>query len=149
MIIAFVLTGKLLEERAKNNTSSAIKGLMGLQPKTAALVQEDGTEKEISVSELTVGDSVRVHPGERIPVDGIVASGESYEMCIRDRGIRAALCWTEELGRLARQHNDANVLVMPGRFISDEEAEKIVNVFLNTGFEGGRHQRRIDKIPAK
>lgn len=47
------------------------------------------------------------------------------------------------------QHNDANVLVMPGRFISDEEAEKIVNVFLNTGFEGGRHQRRIDKIPAK
>ena len=78
MIIAFVLTGKLLEERAKNNTSSAIKGLMGLQPKTAALVQEDGTEKEISVSELTVGDSVRVHPGEKIPVDGIVASGESY-----------------------------------------------------------------------
>ena len=67
----------------------------------------------------------------------------------KHQGIRAALCWTEELGRLARQHNDANVLVMPGRFISDEEAEKIVNVFLNTGFEGGRHQRRIDKIPAK
>ena len=53
----------------------------------------------------------------------------------------------EEIARLAREHNDANILVMPGRFISQEEATHTVEAFLNTSFEGGRHQRRIDKIP--
>ena len=66
----------------------------------------------------------------------------------KHQGIRAALCWTTEIAALARQHNDANVLVMPGRFISGELCREIVDVFLNTDFEGGRHQRRIDKIPA-
>ena len=94
--------------------------------------------------------AVAVEAGECYPGIAICGSGNGINMTLnKHQGIRAALCWTEELGRLARQHNDANVLVMPGRFISDEEAEKIVNVFLNTGFEGGRHQRRIDKIPAK
>lgn len=65
----------------------------------------------------------------------------------KHQGIRAALCWQEEIARLARAHNDANVLVLPGRFISKEEATKAVDVFFNTPFEGGRHQRRIDKIP--
>ena len=64
-------------------------------------------------------------------------------------GIRSALCWEVEIAALARQHNDANVCALPARFISDEEAEKIVDSFLNTKFEGGRHQRRIDKIPIK
>ena len=57
-----------------------------------------------------------------------------------------ALCWQEELASLARAHNDANVLSMPGRFISNEEALKIVEAFLNTPFEGGRHLRRVEKI---
>ena len=57
--------------------------------------------------------------------------------------------WDEELARLAREHNDANILVLPARFISVEKALKIVDVFLNTAFEGGRHQRRIEKIPVK
>jgi len=61
-------------------------------------------------------------------------------------GIRAALSWNAEIAALARAHNDANILVMPGRFISKEEAAKAVDAFLNTKFEGGRHQRRIDKI---
>ena len=61
-------------------------------------------------------------------------------------GIRAALCWKEELSALARAHNDANVLVMPGRFISEEEALKVLDAFFSTPFEGGRHQRRIVKI---
>lgn len=60
--------------------------------------------------------------------------------------IRAALCWTAAIAELARQHNNANVLTLPGRFISVEEAIKAVEVFLNTSFEGGRHQKRIDKI---
>ena len=65
----------------------------------------------------------------------------------KHQGIRSALCWLPEIAKLARQHNDANVLAMPGRFITDDEAIEMVKVFFNTEFEGGRHQRRIDKIP--
>lgn len=64
------------------------------------------------------------------------------------KNIRAALCWNDELVALARQHNDANVLSIPARFVSQDEALQFVNTFLNTDFEGGRHKRRIDKIPA-
>lgn len=65
----------------------------------------------------------------------------------KHQGVRSALCWTEEIARLARQHNNANSLSLPARFVSQTEAEKIVDAFLSTEFEGGRHQRRIDKIP--
>lgn len=75
--IAFILLGKLLEERAKSNTSSAIKKLMGLQPKTVRII-EDGSEKEIPVASVGVGTLVVVRPGEKIPVDGTVAQGNSY-----------------------------------------------------------------------
>ena len=64
-------------------------------------------------------------------------------------GIRAALCWIPEVAALSRQHNDANVLAMPGRFVSNEQAIEMVKTFLNTDFEGGRHIRRIEKIPVK
>lgn len=76
-IVAFVLLGKLLEERAKSNTSSAIRRLMGLQPETAHLLSA-GAEKEVPVSTLVEGDRLSVKPGERIPVDGNVLEGESY-----------------------------------------------------------------------
>ena len=62
--------------------------------------------------------------------------------------IRAALCWNDELVALARQHNDANILSIPARFVSQDDALQFVNTFLNTEFEGGRHKRRIDKIPS-
>jgi Cu2+-exporting ATPase len=77
VIIAFVLLGKLLEERAKRNTSSAIKGLMGLQPKKAFRISQDGEEEEVLITELQTGDLLRVHPGEKIPVDGFVTEGVS------------------------------------------------------------------------
>jgi ribose 5-phosphate isomerase B len=64
------------------------------------------------------------------------------------KNIRAALCWNDELVALARQHNDANILSIPARFVSQEDALQFVGTFLNTDFEGGRHKRRIDKIPA-
>ncbi|HEY0772141.1 MAG TPA: heavy metal translocating P-type ATPase [Sphingobacteriaceae bacterium] len=77
VVVAFISLGKLLEERAKSNTSSAIKKLMGLQPKTVrALV--DGVEKEIPISSVQVGYKILVRPGEKIPVDGLVTSGNSY-----------------------------------------------------------------------
>ena len=60
--------------------------------------------------------------------------------------VRAALCWNVELAKLARQHNDANILSLPGRFIPNELAWEMVQAFLNTGFEGGRHTRRVEKI---
>lgn len=77
VIIAFVLTGKLLEERAKGNTSTAIKKLMGLQPKVARVVRH-GVEEEILIDQLQVGDLVVVRPGEQIPVDGRLAEGDSF-----------------------------------------------------------------------
>ena len=61
--------------------------------------------------------------------------------------VRAALCWSAEIARLAREHNDANVLVMPGRFVANVLAKNLVETFLDTDFEGGRHQRRVGKIP--
>ena len=64
----------------------------------------------------------------------------------KHKGIRAALCWNSEIAIMARQHNDANILVLPARYISLEEAFKCIDVFLTTAFEGGRHQTRIEKI---
>lgn len=65
----------------------------------------------------------------------------------KHQGIRSAICWNEEIALLARKHNDANICALPARFIDFELAKKIVDAFLNTEFEGGRHKARIDKIP--
>ena len=77
----------------------------------------------------------------------ICGSGNGAQMVANKYpNVRAALCWTEEISRLARQHNDANILSLPGRFIDKDLAVKLVEIFLNTDFEGGRHQNRIEKI---
>ncbi|MCP1996072.1 heavy metal translocating P-type ATPase [Flavobacterium sp. HSC-61S13] len=78
VIIAFILLGKLLEEKAKGNTSTAIKKLMGLQPKTVIVILADGTEKQMPIEEVNAGDVILVKPGEKIAVDGMVTSGNSY-----------------------------------------------------------------------
>ena len=92
--------------------------------------------------------AVAVEEGRNYPGIAICGSGNGISITLnKHQGIRAALCWNVELARLAREHNDANVLSLPARFIEPEEALRIVDAFLNTGFEGGRHQRRIDKIP--
>lgn len=78
----------------------------------------------------------------------ICGSGEGISMTLnKHQHIRAALVWQPEIAHLTRQHNDANVLVMPGRFITNEEARAIMDEFFATPFEGGRHVRRIEKIP--
>lgn len=80
----------------------------------------------------------------------ICGSGEGISMTLnKHQGIRAALVWDPEIARMTRLHNDANVLAMPGRYISTETARAIMDEFLNTDFEGGRHIRRIEKIPVK
>lgn len=94
--------------------------------------------------------AIAVENGECYPGIAVCGSGNGINMVLnKHQGIRAALCWTAEIAHLSRQHNDANVLVLPGRFIDTEETDKILTEFFSTEFEGGRHQRRIDKIPAK
>lgn len=78
VIIAFILLGRLLEERAKGNTSTAIRKLMGLQPRTVTIVDDRGETHEISIDNLQRGQTVSVRPGERIAVDGTIVSGSSY-----------------------------------------------------------------------
>ena len=91
-----------------------------------------------------------VESGECYPGIAICGSGEGISMTLnKHQGIRAALCWIPEIAHMTRLHNDANVLVMPGRFISTETAGQIMDEFFKTEFEGGRHQKRIDKIPVK
>ncbi|MCM1110208.1 MAG: ribose 5-phosphate isomerase B [Clostridium sp.] len=77
-------------------------------------------------------------------------TGNGISMTLnKHQAVRAALCWEPELARLARAHNNANILVMPARFISAATADAILGAFLETPFEGGRHERRIEKIPAR
>lgn len=117
-------------------------------------------EKGYEVTNLGVDttDSVDypdyVHPlaeaVENKEVDlGILICGSAQGVAItanKHQKIRATVCWKTEIAALARQHNDANVLCMPARFISTEEAYEITEAFLSTDFEGGRHQNRVDKI---
>lgn len=77
----------------------------------------------------------------------ICGSGNGVNMTANKyKGIRSALSWTEEIAKLAREHNNANVLALPARFMEVEEAKRTTNTFINTEFEGGRHQRRVEKI---
>lgn len=81
---------------------------------------------------------------------GILICGSGNGACMtanKQQNVRAALCWTKEITKLAREHNDANVLSLPARYIALSQALEMVSTFLNTSFEGGRHERRIEKIP--
>jgi len=92
--------------------------------------------------------SVAVEKGEFDYGITICGSGNGINIVAnKHAGIRSALCWKEEIASLARRHNDANIIALPARFITEKEATEIINTFLSTGFEGGRHQTRVDKIP--
>ena len=96
-----------------------------------------------------------VHPlakaiNEGIYTRGIIICGSGNGASIvanKYQLVRSAICWTDEIARLSRLHNDANVIALPARFISPEEAMKLVKIFFTTDFEGGRHERRVQKIP--
>ncbi|OPZ26624.1 MAG: putative ribose-5-phosphate isomerase B [Bacteroidetes bacterium ADurb.BinA174] len=90
-------------------------------------------------------ESEKCYPGI-----AICGSGNGINMTMnKHQGIRSALCWNKDVAYLARAHNDANVLALPGRLLNEEEIYEILVTFLNTSFEGGRHERRINKIPCK
>ena len=89
-----------------------------------------------------------IESGECTEGIAMCGSGNGIAMTLnKHQGIRAALCWLPELAALARQHNDANILVLPARFIEPVTALQLVDIYLNTPFEGGRHVRRTEKIP--
>ncbi len=94
--------------------------------------------------------AIAVEKGEVDYGVSVCGTGNGISITLnKHQGIRAALCWNEATADLARRHNDANILSMPGRFITNETALKMVDIFFSTDFEGGRHQKRIDKIPVE
>ncbi len=111
-----------------------------------------GTDSEVSCDYADFAHPLAkaIEVGECYPGIAICGSGEGIAMTLnKHQGIRAGLCWIPEIAHLVRQHNDANVLVMPGRFVTEQEAAAIMDEYFATDFEGGRHQARIDKMPVK
>lgn len=108
-----------------------------------------GTYSEERADYADYAHPVAIHVENKQVDLGILmcGSGNGINMAAnKHKGIRSALCWTAEIAELARLHNDANILTLPARFISEEEAKKCVDVFLTTAFEGGRHSDRVKKI---
>ena len=111
-----------------------------------------GTWSDASVDYPDFGHALAegIESGEVYPGIAICGSGEGISITLnKHQQVRAGLCWIPEIAHLIRQHNDANVLVMPGRFIETDMAAKIMDEFFATDFEGGRHARRIAKIPVQ
>lgn len=116
--------------------------------KKGIAVKDYGTYSEESVDYPDFGHKVADHV-EKNGGLGIVicGSGNGINMTVnKHQGIRSALCWTKEIAELARQHNDANIIAIPARFLTEQVALEMIACFINTEFEGGRHQRRVDKI---
>lgn len=112
--------------------------------------EDFGTYSDESVDYSDFGHKLgyAIERGDVYPGIGICGSGEGISMTLnKHQGVRAGLAWIPEIAHLIRQHNDANVLVMPGRFIDNNTAAAIMDEFFKTTFEGGRHERRIKKIP--
>ncbi|HQA75257.1 MAG: ribose 5-phosphate isomerase B [Flavobacterium sp.] len=108
-----------------------------------------GTDNQESVDYPDFGHPVAYDVESKKAHFGIVicGSGNGIAMTVnKHQDIRAALCWTKEIAELARQHNDANIISIPARFTSIPQAVEMVDTFLNTSFEGGRHERRVQKI---
>jgi ribose 5-phosphate isomerase B len=108
-----------------------------------------GTDSENSVDYPDFGHPVATDVSQGSADFGIVicGSGNGIAMTVnKHQKVRAALCWNKEIATLARQHNDANIICIPARFTSIPQAVEMVDTFLSTEFEGGRHQNRVDKI---
>jgi len=112
-------------------------------------IKNHGTDAESSVDYPDFAHPVSSNVDNQISDIGILICGSGNGVAMtanKYKNVRAALCWNEELAVLAKQHNNANIVCIPARFISKEEALQIVKSFIQTGFEGGRHERRVNKI---
>lgn len=113
------------------------------------MVEDFGTHSEESTDYPDYAHAVASAISEGRFEKGILLCGSANGVCMtanKHVGVRAAICWNAELATLARQHNDANILCLPARFIETDLAQQIIKQFLSTGFEGGRHERRVNKI---
>lgn len=113
-------------------------------------VEDFGTHSEDSIDYPDYGHPVADMVEKNSDMLGIVicGSGNGINMTVnKHQGIRSALCWSVEIAKLAREHNNANIIALPARFISKELALEMIDTFLSTEFEGGRHAGRVDKIP--
>ena len=112
-------------------------------------LEDFGCYSEESIDYPDYGHPVAEQVEARENVLGIVicGSGNGINMTVnKHQGVRSALCWKSEIAKLAREHNNANILALPARYLTTEEALEIVDVFFTTEFEGGRHERRVNKI---
>jgi ribose 5-phosphate isomerase B len=112
-------------------------------------VKDYGCFSDESIDYPDFGHPVAEHVSNNQGTLGVVicGSGNGINMTVnKHQGIRSALCWKNEIAQLAREHNNANIIALPARFITEEEAIQMLDTFLNTTFEGGRHQRRVNKI---
>ena len=112
-------------------------------------VTDAGTHSNDSVDYPDFAHQVASLVADEIVEAGILICGSGNGVCItanKHKGVRAALCWTKELAALSRLHNNANVLCIPARFVSHETVNEMVETFMTTEFEGGRHAKRADKI---
>jgi ribose 5-phosphate isomerase B len=128
------------------------RAIVEMLEKTGHSVINHGTDSSDSVDYPDFGHPVALDVVKGNADFGIVicGSGNGINMTVnKHQGIRAALCWTKEIAELARQHNDANIISIPARYTAIKQAVEMVEVFLKTDFEGGRHQNRVDKIACK
>jgi ribose 5-phosphate isomerase B len=112
-------------------------------------IKDFGCYSDSSIDYPDFGHPVATMVEENIGMKGILicGSGNGINMTAnKHQGVRSALCWKTEIAELARLHNDANIIALPARFISEEDAIEMIDVFFTTEFEGGRHQLRVDKI---
>ena len=124
-------------------------GLVAMLQGQGHMVQDFGTNSIESVDYPDFAHAVALAVESGQAEFGILLCGSGNGVAItanKHQGIRCAICWTEELASLARQHNDANVIALPARFIPEILAQAMVRIFISTEFEGGRHARRVDKI---
>lgn len=124
--------------------------IVGLLKSMQIEVINHGTDGSDSVDYPDFIHPVAVDVENKKADSGIIICGTGNGASMtanKHQGVRAALCWNREIVELAREHNNANILSLPARFISLTQALEMVKTFLNTEFEGGRHERRVDKIP--
>ena len=162
MLICGLLTENKLKAKKLENKKIAIvsdhAGYYLKEKLLSYLIKEKYDVKDLGCS---AGETVDYpdfgHPLANAVIAGefefgisICGTGNGINMVVNKHpGIRAAICWNEQISHLSRAHNDANILTLPGRFITESEAYLIVRTFLTTSFEGGRHARRIEKISLK
>ena len=136
----------LSNDHAGTNLKKTIKSFL---ENNGYVVKNIGEDKGESVDYPDYIHPLAIEISEKKEEKGIIicGSGNGVSMVANKyQGVRAALCWNKEIASLSRQHNDANVLSLPARFLTSEEAIEIVKTFLETDFEGGRHERRVNKI---